>query len=112
MFELMIFMILFFIGIAAALFAVIFKIDGHYKRLSEENAELRVLMRAMESQINLLARDRAGVADSGDAAGPGAECAQGADSLLRLNFEKPIKPEEDFSPEGLELKLELSPKRE
>ena len=112
MFELMVFMILFFVGITSVMGYLIIKIDNNYKQLSEEHAGLRVMLRAIESQIEQLTS-----ASPSAAGGVSREKSydipsQAAyDPLLRLSFEEAPKPEEDFSKHNLELNLDLEPKK-
>lgn len=104
MFELMIFMTCFFVGIVATLFFLARRVDGALKTLTDEHAQLRVLLRMLESRLDDLtpAQDKAtaeeNLLDAQD------QQAQNFDPLLHLSFDKA-----DPAPEA---GLTLDPPRE
>ncbi|MBD5608393.1 MAG: hypothetical protein HDQ93_06030 [Desulfovibrio sp.] len=112
MFELMIFMILFFVGMVAVIWYLIVKIESATRQASEERAQLRVLLRAMESRMETIS-----IAKSASETGENSTSASletprpSYDPLLRLNFDEPPTPEEDFARQKLELNLDLSDKK-
>lgn len=106
MFELMIFMILFFIGLVAAQWYVVVRLDNNFKRLSEEHAQLRVIARAMESRLERLCED-AGAKGAESEPENEDDVRTAVDPLLRLNFEEPRDPRADFERRDLELNLDL-----
>lgn len=81
MFSILLFMFFFFLGIIAIFIFIARRVDAHFRSLSEENAQLRVLLRAIESHL-----------DGEDApCGPKTEMPAddaAKDPLLHLSFEK------------------------
>ena len=110
MFSALLFMFFCFFGILAALFYMLRRQEQAWQLLRDEHAQLRVLLRALESRLEYLATvtldpeqaRRAGVPGGvntssaaprdEDAAGPIG--ASGTDPLLRLSFEEPETPGE------------------
>ncbi|MDE5832216.1 MAG: hypothetical protein K2H64_04400 [Desulfovibrio sp.] len=108
MFELMAFMILFFVGMAAAIWCLIIKIENVARQASEERAQLRVLLRAMESRLEPPRPGGEAIPDPDDR---GENVARPEfDPLLRLSFETQPAPERDLARRELELNLDLYPK--
>lgn len=98
MFPLLVFMFCFFIGSLAMFFYSLKKRESQFRSLTEEHAQLRVLLRAMESRLDNMEKYIAGRAGFKSAPGeeaPESVCeadeiqAQGPDPLLRLSFEEP-----------------------
>ena len=110
MFEAMVFMILFFVGIVAVLWYLIVKIENVSRQASEERAQLRVLLRAMESRLDGVSRETV-APERGEPMNDGTdERTTAYDPLLRLNFDEPPTPEEDFGRQKLELNIDLPSK--
>lgn len=99
MFSLMLFMFLFFIGFLAAYYYLLKKIDDNSRQLSEECAQIRVLVRAAESRLDRLTKENETCPESA-AQEETAPC--GRDPLLHLSFEEPPKPD-------MELRLDEPP---
>lgn len=111
MFELMIFMILFFVGMVAVIWYLIVKIESATRQASEERAQLRVLLRAMESRLEAIVKNNPAPEAGDNSTAASMEAPQPSyDPLLRLNFDEPPTPEEDFARQKLELNLDLSAK--
>lgn len=121
MYPLMIFMFCFFIGSVAMFLYSLRKKDETVRSLSDEHAQLRVLLRAMESRLDNIekmlsfqnmSRDGMATARSADAGhATREEDAQdsesaGHDPLLHLSFEDPDKSGKDMD---LNLDLYLDP---
>lgn len=114
MFALMLFMFLFFLGFLVMFIYLLGKLNRQSKALSDEHAQLRVLLRAMESRLDKMAQMERlnavlqGKLDS-DAILPGESANEddsaGHDPLLHLSFEKPRNIAGDVDP-GLSLDLE------
>lgn len=108
MWELMIFMFLFLVAFIAMYMYILKKIDTIYKQLTEEHAQLRVLIRAMESHLDHITR----LEVNGDASAQEDKTSQETDKpsfdpLLSLSFEEPPAPEKEFGRDpGLELNFE------
>lgn len=94
MFSLMLFMFLFLLAFLAMYYYLLKKIDNNYRQLSEEHAQLRVLLRALESRMDKLpGQDEA----SGEFPKPVAEEDPAArDPLLHLSFEAASQPGKEF----------------
>lgn len=88
MMSIMFFIFLCFIGISAMLYYVLRCQERHCRMLREDNAELRVLLRALESRMARLEGD-APVAAPVRPAAPAAEAPAERDSLLHLSFDAP-----------------------
>lgn len=119
MFELMIFMFCFLLASIIMFFYFLKRSDDQYRNLNDEHAQLRVLMRAMESRLENMEKSLASLAgkeagtmpsfiddkkqwrkEDGDMAGAGH------DPLLHLSFEEPacgvrepMESELDFLPD-------------
>lgn len=112
MFLLMLFMFCFFIGFAAMFFYLIKRMDDQVKVLSDEHAQIKVLLRAMESRIDKITRlenlnavfKNQMEADGLMPAGMAEQNAAGHDPLLHLSFEQPHNPEMNMGQ-----KLDLTP---
>ena len=115
MFSALLFMFFCFFGILAALFYMLKRQEQAWQLLRDEHAQLRVLLRALESRLEYLAtvtldpeqarraeaRAAGGVpgesapsAPSRDGHPAGPAGASGTDPLLRLSFEEPEAPGE------------------
>ena len=123
MFSALLFIFFCFFGILAALYYLHKRQEQAWQLLRDEHAQLRVLLRALESRLEYLAAvcldpeqarradARAGrEADDGNppstppAEGRGA--SSGTDPLLRLSFEEPETPTAP-APKGHDAALEL-----
>ena len=107
MFSALLFIFFCFFGILAALFYLLKRQEQAWQLLRDEHAQLRVLLRALESRLEYLAAvtldpEQARRAGERDGARPGAPSApldgapagaSGTDPLLRLSFEEPEDPE-------------------
>lgn len=102
MFKLMLFMFCFFIGSIAMFIYVLKRMAEHARTLSDEHAQLRVLMRAMESRLDKITHletinanyQRQMEADGLTPAGMEThDISAGHDPLLHLSFEQPHNPE-------------------
>lgn len=101
MFMLMLFMLFFLIASIAMFIFIVKKMDANYKNMSDEHAQLRVLLRAMESRLDHMekylatgrALNAAGIerVDSKDKADDFGEQKDESeyDPLLHLSFEEP-----------------------
>lgn len=110
MFLLMLFMFFFFIGFVAMYAYLLRKLDAQNRAMNEEHAQMRVLLRAMESRLDKLGQAQRINAMLGGQTGPDsvdgeADDATGNDSLLHLSFEKPHNLAEPINP-GLSLDLD------
>lgn len=113
MFLLMLFMFFFFLGFVAMFMYLLRRLDNQTKTLADEHAQLRVLLRAMESRLDKLGQmERISSAYQSQlrdgemaAAQKDTSDAAGRDPLLHLSFEKPRGIEGDVDP-GLSLDLE------
>lgn len=115
MFSALLFIFFCFFGILAALFHMLRRQEQAWQLLRDEHAQLRVLLRALESRLEYLATvtldpeqaRRAEARTGGDATAAGAPSRQprdespaaplgasGTDPLLRLSFEEPEAPGE------------------
>lgn len=112
MFSALLFIFFCFFGILAALFYLLKRQEQAWQLLRDEHAQLRVLVRSLESRLEYLAavcldpeqarRAEARAAqEAGDEkrGGPSAPDrpagASGTDPLLRLSFEEPESPRPD-----------------
>lgn len=106
MMSIMFFIFLCFFGLAAILFYVLRCQERQYQMLREENAQLRVLLRAIDSRLDL-----GGLPVSSTEAAhraprpsqPGTPDEQ--DSLLHLNFDAPSSP----APGSIQKKAAINP---
>lgn len=125
MFMLMLFMFCFFLGFIAMFIYLLKKLDNMARTQSDENAQLRVMLRAMESRLDKLSQiGRINALLQGkfppDGGLPGesnpdeTEDSAGHDPLLHLSFEQPAPLADPIDP-GLDLNMnppkpwELSP---
>ncbi|MDE7241958.1 hypothetical protein [Desulfovibrio sp.] len=111
MFSALLFIFFCFFGILAALFYLLKRQEQAWQLLRDEHAQLRVLLRALESRLEYLAAvcldpeqarraearaataagdDKPGASSAPVSAGPAG--ASGTDPLLRLSFEEPEGP--------------------
>lgn len=113
MFALMLFMFFFFLGFVAMFFYLLKRMDEQARTLGDEHAQLRVLLRAMESRIEKIAhmeRLTAMYEQKLEADGLGQPMPEDGqdvaahDPLLHLSFEEPHNPEENMG-----RKLNLTP---
>lgn len=102
MFKLMLFMFCFFMGSIAMFIYVLRRMAEQTRTLSDEHAQLRVLMRAMESRLDKITHlevinanyQRQMEADGLIPAGmEKTDTSAGHDPLLHLSFEQPHHPE-------------------
>lgn len=106
MFSLMLFMFLFFLGSIAMFFYVLKKIDDNARQLAEEHAQIRVLVRAVESHLEKLRNCGSDTAFPKPAQEEDSSDPE-YDPLLRLSFDQTTEPEKGFYPDpGLNLNLE------
>lgn len=115
MYMLMIFMFCFFLGFMAMYWYLLRKIENIARMQSDESAQLRVLMRAMEARLDKMSQmERLNALFQGklapDAKLPGEEGAAadesaGHDPLLHLSFEQPASLSEAIDP-GLDLNMD------
>lgn len=112
MFLLMLFMFCFFLGFIAMFIYLLGKMESQTKALADEHAQIRVLLRAIESRLeklsqmeklNALMRGETEAGQTGTG-GSGDEAA-GRDPLLHLSFDKPQIPGGHVDP-GLSLDLD------
>ena len=114
MFSALLFIFFCFFGILAALFYMLKRQEQAWQLLRDEHAQLRVLLRALESRLEYLAtvtldpeqarraeaRAAAPTGENAPSAAPrdenpaGPIGASGTDPLLRLSFEEPEAPAE------------------
>ena len=111
MFSALLFIFFCFFGILAALFYLLKRQEQAWQLLRDEHAQLRVLVRALESRLEYLAavcldpeqahraearaardagEEKAGASSAPRSDGPAG--ASGTDPLLRLSFEEPEAP--------------------
>lgn len=110
----MLFMFCFFLGFVAMFMYLLRKLNRQTNMLSDEHAQMRVFLRAMESRLDKIAQmERLNAVLQGKL-DPGAilpgesenlDEAANRDSLLNLSFEKPKNLDADVDP-GLDLNLE------
>lgn len=119
MFSLLLFMFCFFLGSIAMFFYSIKKRESQFRNLNEEHAQLRVLMRAMESRLDNIEKYLAScpgiVSTAARQEGAEAGCEDASDMdhknqendpLLHLSFEDPDKIEGIKRDPNLELLLD------
>lgn len=107
MFELMIFMFLFFIGSIAMFYYLIKRIDNIFNQLTDEHAQLRVLMRSLEAQLEQLEKTKP---VDGDGHQRADGMATATDPLLHLSFEQSGLPEQQLANPELDINLDLNEK--
>lgn len=104
MFAAMCFMFFFFLGFVVMFYYLLRKLDNQNQLLSDEHAQLRVLLRAMESRLDQM--ERIGTRDATNAAQPATGVfmadieengSAGHDPLLHLSFEEPRIPGLNFA---------------
>lgn len=93
MFSALLFMFFFFFGILAVLFYLLKRQEQAWQTLRDEHAQLRVLMRSLESRLEFLATVSLdpNLAQRAEQT-PEQGDKPGADPLLRLSFEEPESP--------------------
>ena len=118
MFSLLIFMFCFFLGSIAMFLYSLKKRESHFKSLNDEHAQLRVLLRAMESRLDHMEKYLSVCAGLGNSSfqpdeerasekSPSEmEASAGHDPLLHLSFEEPGKVSGDQGDPALELLLD------
>lgn len=99
MMSIMFFIFLCFLGISAMLYHVLRCQERHCRMLRDDNAELRVLLRALESRMAHLEGDAPAAAAPRPAAAAAVEVAAEPDSLLHLSFDGPA-PEQGVRQEA------------
>lgn len=119
MFMLMLFMFCFFLGFVIMFYYLLARLDNQSKALSDEHAQLRVLLRALESRLEKMGQmERYGVLLQNQAAQqdgegitmtqsegvPGTPDEPGHDPLLHLSFDQPSQIQERIARD-----LELRP---
>lgn len=116
MLSIMLFLFLFFIGLLAMFWYFYRRVEQNARILRDEHAQLRVLMRAMESHLDhmdrietLRARDEK--LASGDDDNPDLQVDEndnaGADPLLHLSFEGPRR--ENGEKDALDINFDPDP---
>lgn len=113
MFMLMLFMFCFFLGFLAMFIYLLGRLDRQARIMSDEHAQLRVLLRAMESRLEKMAqREKINAMLQGqteaEAALPGERIdgdIAGHDPLLHLSFDRPRTLDGNLDP-GLTLDLD------
>lgn len=113
MFELMAFMFFFFLGIICLFWALFKKMDTQTRTLADEHAQMRVLLRAMESRLDKITQfEKINAMFQGnmgaEAALPGENAAEtdaAHDPLLHLSFDQPHPAKNTINP-GLDLRAE------
>ena len=123
MFVLMLFMFFFFVGFAAMFYYLLRRLDLQARFLSDEHAQMRVLLRALESRMDKMSTQPGGRPAFAEQPSPRDEFGvsvedldprggmAGHDSLLHLSFEEPQNPELALRDPALELKLDEPPAR-
>lgn len=94
MFSIMLFIFLCFSGMLAVLFYMLRSQERLCRALRDEHAQLRVLLRALESRLDTL--------DGSGAARP-TQAAPAGDPLLRLSFEAPRREQTPATDPALDL---------
>ena len=110
MFFAMVFMFCFFLGSLAMFLYLLRKLDTMARSLSDEHAQMRVLLRAMESRLDKLAHMEKISAILQGQTEASEETSEkddrpGHDALLHLSFERP-QPLDGLVDPGLDLNLE------
>lgn len=107
MFLSMLFMFFFFLGSLVMFLYLFRKIDNIAHALSDEHAQIRVLLRAMESRMDKMSHMEK-ISSILQEQMDGQEDRAGHDSLLHLSFEKPAQLNAPVDP-GLDLNIEPQP---
>lgn len=119
MFSLLLFMFCFFLGSIVMFIYSLKKRESQFRSLNDEHAQLRVLLRAMESRLDNIEK-YLGHCSGPDGSAPGQERAEAGheegidmerksqehDPLLHLSFEDPDKIETVKDDPNLELLLD------
>ena len=107
MFSIMLFIFLCFFGILAVLYHMLRSQEKLCCSLREEHAQMRVLLRALESRLDGLEAAEAPYAPGKSAAHltPRPAAAPAEDPLLRLSFDEPAAAPQ--SPAGIDPALDL-----
>lgn len=117
MFMLMLFMFCFFLGSIAMFWYVLRKMDAQTRAFGDEHAQLRVLLRAMESRLDKIGQmERLNAMFQGQMdpntplPGEAAQESEPAahDPLLHLSFDQPQAIKGPIDP-GLDLNIETAP---
>lgn len=128
MFGLMLFMFFFFLGSIVMFFYLVRRLETLARGLNDEHAQLRVLLRAMESRLEKIAQiERINALFQGDMeSSPGQPSPDGTtfqeespsrDPLLHLSFDTPSPLDEnmgrklDLKPEPKNWDLEITPEQ-
>ena len=101
MMSIMFFIFLCFLGISAMLYYVLRCQERHCRMLRDDNAELRVLLRALESRMAHLEGDVPVTAAPQPVVA--ADTAAEPDSLLHLSFDAPAPEQRAGTDPGLDL---------
>ncbi|WP_297669851.1 hypothetical protein [uncultured Desulfovibrio sp.] len=95
MFPFMLFMFFCFLGVLVMLYHMLRTQEKSFRLLQEEHAQMRVLLRAMESRLDVLDEDaeaagvRDGAAKAATRLAPRPAARPADDDLLRLSFDAP-----------------------
>ena len=92
MVSFMLFIFLCFFGILAVLFYMLRSQEKLCQSLRDEHAQLRVLLRALESRLDALCAARGEQASPAHAVELSARPSPAEDPLLRLSFDPPDQP--------------------
>lgn len=127
MFMLMLFMFCFFLGFVVMFYYLLSRVDTIARAHSDEHAQLRVLLRALESRLEKMGqverynvllreqRDGDGITMTQSEGIPGENDAPGHDPLLHLSFDQPSQIQEriardlELRPAAKNWDLELMP---
>lgn len=116
MFMLMLFMFCFFLGFVVMFYYLLSRMDAMARAHSDEHAQLRVLLRALESRLEKMGqaerynvllreqRDGDGITMTQSEGIPGENDTPGHDPLLHLSFDQPSQIQERIARD-----LELRP---
>lgn len=107
MMSIMFFIFLCFLGISAMLYYVLRCQERHCRMLRDDNAELRVLLRALESRMAHLEGDAPVTAAPQPAAAADAAAVAEPDSLLHLSFDAPASEQSAPQSAGTDPGLDL-----
>lgn len=88
MFMVMLFLFFFFLGILLLFWYFNHRLARQLQELSEEHAQLRVLLRALESRLEGVAALENVRPTGADKSTPQGEASSGHDPLLHLSFDK------------------------
>ncbi|MCX4309080.1 MAG: hypothetical protein OSJ28_02075 [Desulfovibrio sp.] len=109
MFSAMLFIFFCFFGILAMFFHVLWRQEQIAKSLKEENTQLRVLLRALESRMDYLAQiclaEKGQLPDSSIRDTRARADMAGIDPLLHLSFDEPGHPVEGNDKTGMDIHL-------